>query len=154
MNIMNKKITAGFTLIEVLVALVVFALGMLSIALHTTQSIKSKIDTQIHSTVMQIASQYMEPLNRALLISPEAFSSTLNNLGNRGTDPLFAEGNPSADNFQIQIASAVDRNNVNLINTAVPPSEWRAPFSVTLNITYTGERGETLTFPMTHLLAP
>lgn len=140
----------GFTLIEVLVALVIFAIGLLGLGLQLSKNLNVTINKEVHSSVMQLALQSIEPLNLAVLQSRSNFKQALNNLG---VSPVFNTNNSQLNDFTISINSAVDSNYQSLLSTdnlnALVP-----PFTVVLNIKYTNDNGESLNFQSTHVFVP
>jgi len=148
------KSDEGFTLIEVLVSLVLFSIGLLGVALQFGNEIRNRVDVEIHSSIMQIAMQAVEPLHNALSTNNAAlFQIELNNL-NINSTPAFVTNNSNLANYAITIATAIDSNPIatggpnNLLVTDV--TLWQAPYNVVLHITYTGRDGVILTFPTTH----
>lgn len=148
---MKNKCQGGFTLIETLVALLVFSVGILSIALHTTQSLKSRINTEVHSSVMQIATQVVEPLSQALSVNLSSFEQALLQAKSLSKPP-FVQGNDVAANFNVQLTRATDANNAELLNT--PSQQWKIPFTVIVSVDYVSEKGEALNFSVTRILTP
>ena len=67
----------GLTLVEVLVTLVVFALGMLGIALYTGQGLRAGAENNERAIALHIASQTMEPLYTAADIGAATFRTRL-----------------------------------------------------------------------------
>lgn len=147
---MNKSI--GFTLIEVLVALAIFALGMLGLGLQMSKNLNATINKEVHSSVMQLALQSVEPLNQAVLIKKENFLSALNNLNTFGQAPVFDTNNSQHNEFKISIASAIDSNGNALLATDI--DTWLPPFTVVLNIEYVKDTDNSLNFKSTHVFVP
>jgi len=143
----------GFTLIEVLVSLVLFSIGLLGIALQFSGGIQARVNNEVHSSVMQIAMQAVEPLNNAVLINNTTFQNTLININNTGAAPTFDTNNSNLENFTIAV-SAIDDSLVPQNILATPPGLWQPPYTVVLTITYLGNNGTTLNFPTTHVFAP
>lgn len=148
---MNSRHHNGFTLIETLVALLVFSIGILSIAMHTTQSLKSRINTEVHSSVMQIATQVVEPLSQALSVNLTSFEQALLQAKSLSTPP-YVQGNDLTANFKVNLARATDANNAELLST--PTQQWKIPFTVIVDVNYVSPKGEALNFSITRILAP
>jgi len=157
----NKITQSGFTLIEVMVSLLVFAVGMLGVTYQMSQGVKNTINTEIHSSVMQVALQSIEPLKNSVS-DLTAFQTALTNLNTDGTTPAFA-GNSNQANFTIAIESATDDvANNDLLAEDADTSIWTAPFTVVLKISYDtliafdsdDTSVTTLDFYTTHVLAP
>lgn len=151
MNPLNiKSGYKGFTLIEVLVALVIFAIGLLGLGLQLSKNLNVTINKEVHSSVMQLALQSVEPLNLAILQSRSNFKQALNSLS---STPAFDTNNSQLNNFTISINSAIDSNgqsvlSSNNLGTLIPP------FTVVLNVKYTNDNGESLNFQSTHVFVP
>jgi len=157
-NILPTKLNrqSGFTLLEVMVSLLIFATGMLGVAYQMSQGLKNTIDTEVHSSVMQIALQSIEPLKRAVLINNETLSTQLGILNTNVTAPPFA-GNSNQQGFEISVKSAnfIDINDGNSKSLfAVDPTNWVPPYTIVLEISYDTTNNETLSFTTTHVLAP
>jgi len=156
----TKNLQSGFTLIEVMISLLVFATGMLGVTFQMSQGIKNTINTEVHSSVMQVALQSIEPLKRSVLQDNTAFLAQLNDLNTNGTAPPFA-GNSNQENFVISVESATDdggAGNNNLFTKST--ASWVPPFTVVLQISYdTGIQYSdtattTLAYFTTHVLVP
>lgn len=152
----NSK-QSGFTLVEVMISLLIFATGMLGVAFQMSLGLKNTINTEVHSSVMQVALQSIEPLKRSVLQGNEAFKTELTNLNTNGRTPPFASNSNQA-NFSIAVERAVDENNNGLLDTAV--TNWSPPYTVVLNISFdtgvpdTDDDNIMLHFFTTHVLAP
>ncbi len=146
----------AFTLIEVMISLLIFATGMLGVTYQMSQSIKNTINNEVHSSVMQVALQSIEPLRRSVTQTTVTFITQLKALRDNGSTPPFA-GNSNQENFQISIDSAVDNANNSLFGNAA--TVWQPPFTVVLRISYDtkvdyGGNSTTLEFFTTHVLVP
>ena len=146
-----SKIQQGFTLIEVMISLLIFATGMLGVAYQMSQGLKNTINTEVHSSVMQIALQSIEPLNRSINVSNTTFKNALTNLTNNGSTPPFA-GNTNQSRFTISLDRAVDINNKSLL--AEPVANWQAPYTIVLKISYDTTENTTLSYYTTHVMVP
>jgi len=147
-----KHKNKGFTLIEVLISLVIFAFGMLGVAMQMSKSLSNTINNEVHSSVMQLAMQSIEPLNIAVLRDRDAFSAALTNLANTGNTPAFATNNSQLKSFDISISSALDSDGDSLF--AEPNNNWAPPYTIILEVEYTGVEENTLSFFTTHVLVP
>ena len=147
-----KRKNKGFTLIEVLISLVIFAFGMLGVTLQMSKSLSSTVNNEVHSSVMQLAMQSIEPLNNAVLKNKDTFNSALNNLVNFGNTPAFATNNSQLKSFDIRVNSALDSNNNSLITEST--DNWSPPYTITLKVDYAGKENTTLSFFTTHVLVP
>ena len=143
---------SGFTLIEVLVALAIFAIGILGLGLQLGKNISSTINKEVHSSVMQLDMQAVEPLKQAINASTERFNTLLNELNTNGLTPVFSTNYSEKNNFEISVFSATDATNNNLFTT--DSSQWTPPFSVVLNVKYNQQEGQPLNFKSTHVFVP
>ena len=144
-----KRKNKGFTLVEVLISLVIFAFGMLGVAMQMSKSLSSTVSNEVHSSVMQLAMQSIEPLNNAVLQSRDTFRTTLNNISNT---PAFATNNSQFKTFDISVNSALDSNNNSLFSATT--NSWTPPYTIVLKVDYTGKENNTLSFFTTHVLVP
>jgi len=152
MAIFMKRKNKGFTLIEVLISLVIFAFGMLGVAMQMSKSLSSTVSNEVHSSVMQLAMQSIEPLNNAVLQNRDTFNTALNNLANFGDTPAFATNNSQFKTFDISVNSALDSKNNSLFSATA--SSWTPPYTIVLKVDYTGKENNTLSFYTTHVLVP
>ena len=149
---------SGFTLIEIMISLLVFATGMLGVTYQMSQGIKNIINTEVHSSTMQVALQSIEPLRRSVMQGKDEFLVQLKELRDNGGTPPFA-GNSNQANFKILVEKAVDIDSKNLFDNDFSTTDWKAPFTVVLKIIYDTEvdyGGESteLTYYTTHVLVP
>lgn len=147
-----KLTSKGFTLIEVLISLVIFAFGMIGVAMQMSKSLSNTINNEVHSSVMQLAMQSIEPLNNAVLENRDTFNTALTNLANTGNTPAFSTNNSQLKAFNIRINSALDSNGNSLITN--PNNNWAPPYTIVLEVEYTGVENNTLSFYTTHVLVP
>ncbi len=128
----------GFTLIEILVALLIFAIGALGIAQVTGNAIVTSVDNNARAMALNIASQQLEPLYLAAGNGNAAFKAALNSF-NGGR---VVSGNANRDSYTITILQAQDSSPapVNLLTSATPAS-WVSPLTIAASITYVGRSG-------------
>lgn len=149
---MRKRQNKGFTLIEVLISLLIFSIGLLGLAMQLSRSLDATISKEVHSAVSQLVLQSVEPLNRAVDQSNQIFLNRLTDIGSNNT-PAFSSNNSNKDNFKITVAEAIDQNNSSLFSTQ--PTNWLAPYRVVINVEYTPKDGDnSLNFKTTHVFSP
>lgn len=142
---------AGFTLIEIMISLLVFATGMLGVAFQMSQGIKNTLDTEIHSSVMQISLQAIEPLKKSTIQTFNDFKAELIELdANINSAPFYS--NSSQENFSISVDRAVDRVDTDLLTSDT--TTWLPPFTVVLKISYEEINRNNHDFFATHVLVP
>lgn len=149
-----KRHSNGFTLIEVLVSLTIFAVGLLGLGFHLAQDMKSKINTQVYPSAMQIANQTIESLNEALKSGNDDFARFLAHY-RQEVEPLLARGNPISEQLHIHLAKNAppsDGNGRSLLDTAT--RDWKPPYTVNFVIRYTGQNNTTLNFPVSYVFVP
>jgi len=142
----------AFTLIEVLISLLIFAFGMLGVSMQMSKSLQNTISNEIHSSVMQLALQSIEPLNNAVLKNRTTFKDALNNLVTAGTTPAFATNNSLLSTYNISINKAIDSNNNSLLSSN--QDSWLPPYTLVLKVDYVGKDSTTLSFFTTHVFVP
>lgn len=154
-RVQTMKKNIGFTLVEILVSLVLFSIGMLGVALQFAQGISNTVNTEVHSSVMQIAMKTVEPLNVAVLQGNAELQTALNNLNTNNLTNALPTNNSDQNTFNVAI-SAVDNNPLAQVDltTSNDFAAWMPPYTVVLTITYTGKNDQQLTFNTTHVLVP
>ena len=123
----------GFSLIEVLVSLLVFWLGLLGIALYTANGLKTASANQVRATSVYAASLAMEPV--LYQTRADCLSAAL------GTFPRKISVDNGKDAYTISLVSASDGiGNQVAANNALTAAygTWVSPITVTLGIPYTG----------------
>lgn len=132
----------GFTLIEILVAMSLLAVGLLAVALNTAQGLKSKIDTEVYSRAMQVTSFVTEPLGRAISINTETFINQLQSV----SSGISHEG------FTIEIKNAHDARDNSLLDSPTPL--LTPPYTLVLDIQFQKDSNASLQFASTHVFVP
>ena len=137
-SIRTARSHAGFTLIEVLVALVVFALGVLGLSQITGNALLISSDNNTRAVALDVASQQLEPLYLASANGNAAFKVGLNAF----VGGLTVTGNAGRDSYSITLtqAQASSVPPVDIIadnNTAA----WVSPLNVAASVSYTGRNG-------------
>lgn len=130
----------GFTLLEVLVAMLVFWLGLLGIALYTASGLKTASVNQVRATSIYAASLAMEPV--LYQTRADCLSTAL------GTFPRSVSSDNGKDKFKISLIRASDGSGAQIAaNNAVTAASgtWTSPVTVVLGIPYTGSNGKVYT---------
>lgn len=123
----------GFTLIEVLVSLLVFSLGLLGIALYTASGLKTSSSNQVRATSVYAASLAMEPV--LYQTRADCLSAAL------GTFPRTVTSDNGKDSYTVNLVRANDGSGTQVAannGIAVGASTWVSPVTITLGIPYTG----------------
>ena len=132
---MNSVKQQGFTLIEVLVSIVVFAIGLLGMANSIGQSMHISMDNNTRAMLSSVASQIVEPLyisanNVATgTITETEFIASLASI-----DGASVTSNGGRDTFDIKITQALDDDDNNAL-TVLPISP---PIRVVVEVSYQG----------------
>jgi len=148
----SQSLSPGFTLIEVLIALAIFAIGLLGIGLQITKSLNTTINKEVHSAVMQLTLQSIEPLNHAIQTDVDRFKSVLSNLSITEQSPAFNTNNSQFSDFKISVTSATDSLGNEILSTN--NANWKPPLTVVLNIEYSKDGSSELSFMSTHVFVP
>jgi type II secretory pathway component PulJ len=130
----------GFTLIEALVSLLVFWLGLLGIALYTGHGLKSSSANQVRATSVYAASLAMEPV--LYQTRADCLSASL------GSFPRNVTVDNGKDTFNIGLARASDGSGAQIANNNALTSAsntWVSPVTVVLSIPYKGSDGSVYT---------
>jgi prepilin-type N-terminal cleavage/methylation domain-containing protein len=131
---------SGFTLIEALIALLVFSLGMLGIALYSGYGLKTSAANQVRATSIYAASLAMEPVlyqTRADCLSASLAGFPRKVTVDNGKDNFDISLERASDGLGIQVAGK------NAITAA--SSTWVSPITVVLSVPYQGPDGTTYT---------
>ena len=133
----------GFTLIEILISLVIFSLGMLGTASLLSSEMKINVDNHARAIAIQAAMTAMEPLylstsGNELKVALTAFDA--NNDGN--FNDVTVTNNGGRDLFTITINEALDNTGTNVLTTAPP---YESPIRVAISVSYAGKTGVKVT---------
>lgn len=135
---MNRQ--SGFTLIEALVSLLVFWLGLLGIALYTGNGLKTASANQVRATSIYATSLAMEPV--LYQTRSDCLAAAL------GTFPRNVVIDNGKDRFSISLVKASDGSGKQIAaNNAVTvaASTWVSPITVVLGVPYQGADGTAYT---------
>ena len=128
----------GLTLVEVLVALALFAIGMLGMALFTGNAIKVTSDDNVRAIALYTTANELEKVFVAGGHTAEAFSAALEDFDTDddvNTYSTTVYGNSGRDSFTVEILAARASNGVNvLLNNN--PSTWTPPINMAVEVRY------------------
>ena len=130
----------GFTLIEVLVSLLVFWLGLLGIALYTASGLKTASSNQVRATSVYAASLAMEPV--LYQTRADCLSAAL------CTFPRTVTSDNGKDSYLISLVRASDGSGTQVAaNNAITAAfgTWVSPVTITLGVPYAGSNGTVYT---------
>lgn len=130
----------GFTLIEVLVSLLIFSLGLLGIALYTASGLKSNASNQARATSVYAASLAMEPV--LYQTRADCLSAAL------GAFPRTVTSDNGKDSYTIDLVRARDGSGTQVAaNNAISVASgtWVSPVTITLGVPYLGSNNKTYT---------
>lgn len=128
-----NSLQRGFTLIEALISLLVFWLGLLGIALYTGNGLKASSANQVRATSIYAASLAMEPV--LYQTRADCLSTAL------GSFPRQVVIDNGKDNFSISLVRASDGRGIQIAanNTVTSAAtNWVSPVTVVLAIPYRG----------------
>ena len=121
---------------EVLVASIIFALGILGVANSIVRGVHASVDNNARAIASSVASQQAEPLYIAANnlsngnITEAQFRALLVAMNN-----VTETGNDGRDDFLITVLEARDSNDVDVLTT-VPP--YTSPVRVVIEVRYQG----------------
>lgn len=130
----------GFTLVEVMIALLVFWLGLLGIALYTANGLKTSSSNQVRATSVYAASLAMEPV--LYQTRADCLSAAL------GSFPRKVSSDNGKDSYTIDLVRASDGSGIQVANNnavTAPPLTWVSPITITLGVPYTGSDNKVYT---------
>lgn len=141
----------GFSMIEVLVSLLVFWLGLLGIALFTGNGLKVSASSQVRATAIKAASIASEPMSYHTRADCLA--------GFLQTYPKTVTVDDGKDSYRMSLVSAVDGGGATVATgttaattIAVASGIWVSPITVTLRVPYSGLNGATVTATPTYTI--
>lgn len=141
----------GISLIEVLVALLVFWLGLLGIALYTASGLKVTASNQVRATAIKAASIVSEPMSYHT--RADCLSTML------ATYPKTVTTDNGKDSYLISLVNAVDGGGTTIATgtatsttIAVASGSWVSPVTVTLRVPYAGLNGAVVTATPTYTI--
>lgn len=124
---MSARVTAGFTLIEVMVALAIFMIMALGIG-SLTQTILRTADNNTLRASAAMAAASVEAKLLAHLANKDDFQAALIPAATAQT--ISIDGPEGKYVFTVRVTSAVDGIGRTLSNT--PPDDWDCPLSATI----------------------
>ncbi|MDP1996848.1 MAG: prepilin-type N-terminal cleavage/methylation domain-containing protein [Gallionella sp.] len=130
----NSSTMRGFSMIEVLVALLVFWLGLLGVALYTATGLKVSASNQVRATVIKAASIASEPMSYHT--RADCLATML------ATYPKTVTADNAKDSYRISLLSAIDGSGASVATgtttaTSVPDptgASWVSPVTITLRV--------------------
>ncbi len=123
----------GFTLVEVLVALSLFAVGMLGTGLLLTRNLHDAAQEHTHGLLNRAIHSENEILRRALDRSPQALQQELHRLQTGRPFPPW-EATEQAGDIKLRLIEARDGNGAPLLQS--PVEDWRPPYRLLIEATY------------------
>lgn len=143
----NFPTMRGFSLIEILVALLVFWLGLLGVALYTASGLKVTAGNQVRATAIKAASTASEPMSYHTRADCLAIML--------GTYPKTVTADNGKDSYSVSLVSAIDGSGATVATgtatlTTVPDptgGSWISPVTVTLRVPYSGLTGTVTATP-------
>ena len=126
----------GSTLIETLVASVVFALAILGIASSLGRGVHASMDNNARAIASNVATQVTEPVYIAAnnlsvgTITETEFKAVL-----AGLNDSTVTGNDNRDDFLVNILEAKDNNNLDVLTNAPP---YSSPVRIVIEVSYQG----------------
>lgn len=141
----------GFSLIEAMIGLAIFAIGILAVAQFTSVNMHNSSGAHVHSAAMQLLSQRIEPLMRAgqfdsvpgSQLGAQTIVNSLGSLNKTANRQVIGD-------IGMALTSAVDGNGVNLVGfkqANFPNVVLRAPYVLVVTMSYIDESGGLVSFP-------
>ncbi len=130
----------GFTLVEVMISLLVFFLGLLGISLYTASGLKTNSSNQARATSVYAASLAMEPV--LYQTRADCLSAAL------GAFPRTVTSDNGKDSYTIDLIRASDGSGAQVAaNNGITAASltWVSPITITLGIPYTGSDNKVYT---------
>lgn len=137
----------GFTLAEILVALVLFSISMLGISAHILTTIQTSQDTRVQAQASELLIALTEPLNRAVRVNVDQLQQALTEL-QRNANQIDA----IRPRFRYQLLTATDGQQQNLLSTEA--AQWVPPYTIDLRIEYQRQTNSWYRIQQSVVLAP
>ena len=129
----NRNFNYGFTLLEVMISIVILALGVIGISLSTASAIQTSADNRARAMALDVASKTLE----RLYISADAGHETFKTALDAAADATV-QGNSSLDSFNLNIVAAQDAAGVDALANNGP---YASPVTIGVAISYAGITG-------------
>ncbi len=128
---------SGVSLIEVMIAIFIFGLGMLGIALYTGNALHASANNHARGTIMQAVSQAIEPR-----IYPSSNAANLTaNLTPLAAGILVSNDN-GKDSYLVRLSSVINGDGT---ATSGVPAVPVSPVTAVLTVSYNGANGQSMT---------
>ncbi|MDY6989023.1 MAG: prepilin-type N-terminal cleavage/methylation domain-containing protein [Thermodesulfobacteriota bacterium] len=144
---MKRKDEAGFSLIEVMVAIAVLAIGILAVAIMQTKAIKGNALANDQARAVALAEERLESLMIIPYGAPGALNPLLADTNGDGVPGLDNDNDPNNDMF-------VDPNDGSMlypgpadhadVNNPITPSDGRGRYNVYWNTAVPGNNTVTI----------
>lgn len=151
-RIQNRIQQRGFSLLETLIAMVVFTVGFMGVSQYTGNALKRSADDNSRAISLSSMSRLLTPLYVAAAASPADFKTSLDAFTD--TDGVSVTGNNGKDTFTVKVLEAKDDSGTSIIGSTTPTS-WISPITLGVTVTYSGLNGNVVSMaPYTFILTP
>lgn len=132
------KVQVGFSLIETLISIVLFGLGMLGISALTATGLKTMANTNARGSALMVASQTAEPILSAR--TEAAVKAALTGF------PKIASSDHNKDNYSIDLIAGVDGDGTSIVSAVntTTAATWTSPVTIVLRVPYKTFDGSTV----------
>lgn len=128
----------GFTLVEVLIALVVFALGMLGISLYSGNALQVAATNATRAQALYDASQVMNSFYAAANAGPDSFKAALSSFGNDSNDMYANSTVLQGSGTRVQISAARDSSPTPKDLLTTDAADWVSPLTIAVTVVFEG----------------
>lgn len=136
----------GLSMIEVLIALAIFAFGILGTMFLNGNIMHSMSDNNMRVSGLQVVSQEFEPLVCRSNGNAQALKDIIDAYDQgAGVFQKTVQTNNDKDDFTVAITAAQDDSGRNLLTTADPVADWVSPITFGVSVRFTAVDGTTKT---------